>query len=529
MSKILDVKELNVSFNVNKNNIEAVRNSTFTISKGKTLAIVGESGSGKSVTALSILKLLSQNSKTSISGKIIFKNKDILAIPEKKLMDIRGKKISMIFQEPMTSLNPLHTIKKQIIECLENGVNKKKDDLEKKCINLLNLVGIKEAKTRLDDYPHQLSGGQRQRIMIAMAIANNPDILIADEPTTALDVTIQKQILELLDELRKKIGMSLLIISHDLNVVKKISHYVCVMKKGKIVEQGTTKKIFENPSHSYTQSLINCVPKNKTNLDYKKSEVILEAKDISVDYKLKSNFFFDKKSKFSAVKKISFSVRKGETLGIVGESGSGKSSLAQAILNLIDFNGELYFKKQKISDINEASFRSLRKNIQIIFQDPFASLSPRMNIYDIIGEGLTVHKIGSKKNRNKLIHEIINEVGLDVDMLNRYPHEFSGGQRQRIAIARALILKPDLIILDEPTSALDMTVQSQIIDLLLKLQKKEKLTYIFISHDLKVIKALSDNILVMKDGNEIEYGNKKTIFEKPRNTYTKNLIKSAFL
>ncbi|MDC3176503.1 ATP-binding cassette domain-containing protein, partial [Alphaproteobacteria bacterium] len=363
----------------------------------------------------------------------------------------------------------------------------------------------------------------------AMAIANNPDILIADEPTTALDVTIQKQILELLDELRKKIGMSLLIISHDLNVVKKISHFVCVMKKGKIVEQGTTKKIFENPSHSYTKSLINCVPKNKTNLDYKNSEVILEAKDINVDYKLKSNFFFDKKSKFSAVKKISFSVRKGETLGIVGESGSGKSSLAHAILNLIDFNGELYFKKQKISNINEASFRSLRKNIQIIFQDPFASLSPRMNIYDIIGEGLTVHKIGSKKNRNKLIHEIINEVGLDLDMLNRYPHEFSGGQRQRIAIARALILKPDLIILDEPTSALDMTVQSQIIDLLLKLQKKEKLTYIFISHDLKVIKALSDNILVMKDGNEIEYGNKKTIFEKPRNTYTKNLIKSAFL
>ena len=285
-------------------------------------------------------------------------------------MDIRGKKISMIFQEPMTSLNPLHTIKKQIIECLENGVNKK-DDQEKKCINLLNLVGIKEAETRLDDYPHQLSGGQRQRIMIAMAIANNPDILIADEPTTALDVTIQKQILELLDELRKKIGMSLLIISHDLNVVKKISHFVCVMKKGKIVEQGTTKKIFENPSHSYTKSLINCVPKNKTNLDYKNNEVILEAKDISVDYKLKSNFFFDKKSKFSAVKKISFSVRKGETLGIVGESGSGKSSLAQAILNLIDFNGELYFKKQKISHINEASFRSLRKkypnNISGIF------------------------------------------------------------------------------------------------------------------------------------------------------------------
>ena len=286
---------------------------------------------------------------------------------------------------------------------------------------------------------------------------------------------------------------------------------------------------FENPSHSYTKALINCVPKNKTNIDYKNSEVILEAKNLSVDYKLKSNFFFDKKSRFSAVKKISFSIKRGQTLGIVGESGSGKSSLAQAILNLIDFDGELYFKKQKISHVNEAFFRKLRKNIQIIFQDPFASLSPRMNIYDIIGEGLAVHKISSKKNHNNLIKKIINEVGLDIDMLNRYPHEFSGGQRQRVAIARALILKPELIILDEPTSALDMTVQSQIVDLLLKLQKKDKLTYIFISHDLKVIKALSDNILVMKDGKEIEYGKKKAIFSKPKNTYTKNLIKSAFL
>ena len=521
MTKILDIKNLKVSFFVNNKNIEAVKNSNFTISKGKTLAIVGESGSGKSVTALTILKLLSKNTKTSITGEILFKKKNILSLSEKSLMEIRGKKISMIFQEPMTSLNPLHSIKKQIIECLDYEINQNKEQREKECIDLLKMVGIKDAHTRIDDYPHQLSGGQRQRVMIAMAIANKPDILIADEPTTALDVTIQKQILELLDKLRKKLGMSLLIISHDLNVVKKISHFVCVMKNGEIVEQGATNKVFRHPDHQYTKALINCAPKNKAKTKLRNLPNLLEVKDLNVEYKLRNNFLFDKKLTFHAVKNVSFSIKKGETLGIVGESGSGKSSLAQAILNLIDFNGELRFKKK--------SYRKIRKDIQIIFQDPYASLSPRMNIYQIIGEGLIVHKQSSKENHNKMVKDIIADVGLDIDMLNRYPHEFSGGQRQRIAIARALVLKPQLIILDEPTSALDMTVQSQIVELLLKLQKKNNLTYIFISHDLKIIKALSDNILVMKDGCELEYGEKQKIFNNPEHPYTKNLIKSAFL
>ena len=529
MTKILDIKNLKISFFVNNKNIEAVKNSNFTISRGKTLAIVGESGSGKSVTALSILKLLSKNTKTSITGEILFKKKNILTLSEKSLMKIRGKKISMIFQEPMTSLNPLHSIKKQIIECLNYETNKNKEKREKECIDLLKMVGIKDAHTKIDDYPHQLSGGQRQRVMIAMAIANKPDILIADEPTTALDVTIQKQILELLDKLRKKLGMSLLIISHDLNVVKKISHFVCVMKNGEIVEQGATKKVFQNPDHQYTKALINCAPKNKAKTKFRDLSNLLEVKDLNVEYKLRNNFLFNSKLTFHAVKNVSFSIKKGETLGIVGESGSGKSSLAQAILNLIDFYGELRFKKKIISNLSQKSYREIRKDIQIIFQDPFASLSPRMNIYQIIVEGLMVHKQNSKKNHNKMVEDIIRDVGLDIDMLNRYPHEFSGGQRQRIAIARALVLKPQLIILDEPTSALDMTVQSQIVELLLKLQKKNNLTYIFISHDLKIIKALSDNILVMKDGRELEYGKKQKIFNNPEHPYTKNLIKSAFL
>ncbi len=529
MTKILDIKNLKISFFVNNKNIEAVKNSNFTISRGKTLAIVGESGSGKSVTALSILKLLSKNTKTSIKGEILFKKKNILSLSEKSLVEIRGKKISMIFQEPMTSLNPLHSIKKQIMECLDYRMIKNKEQREKECLDLLKMVGIKDALTKIDDYPHQLSGGQRQRVMIAMAIANKPDILIADEPTTALDVTIQKQILELLNKLRKKLGMSLLIISHDLNIVKKISHFVCVMKNGEIVEQGATKKIFEYPRHQYTKDLINCAPKNKAKINLRNLPNLLEVKNLNVEYKLRNNFLFNKKLTFHAVKNISFSLKKGETLGIVGESGSGKSSLAQAILNLIDFNGKLYFKNKIISNLTKKSYRKIRKDIQIIFQDPFASLSPRMNIYQIIGEGLMVHKLSSKQNHSKMVEDIISDVGLDIDMLNRYPHEFSGGQRQRIAIARALILKPQLIILDEPTSALDMTVQSQIVELLLKLQKKNNLTYIFISHDLKIIKALSDNILVMKDGLELEYGEKQKIFSNPEHPYTKNLIKSAFL
>ena len=448
---------------------------------------------------------------------------------DRDLSNFRGKKISMIFQEPMTSLNPLHTIRKQIIECLNINNILKDKDYEKKCLELLALVGIDNAENRLDDYPHQLSGGQRQRVMIAMAIANKPDLLIADEPTTALDVTIQKQILELLGNLRKKIGMSLLIISHDLNVVKKISDYVCVMKKGQIVEKGLTKKVFNKPKNPYTKKLINSFPKNKK-IKINRNKYILAVKNLNIFYKVKSNFFFSSKTNFQAVKDMNFSLRKGETLGIVGESGSGKSSLAQAILKLIDYDGDVFFKNKKISQLKNQFFRPLRKNIQIIFQDPFASLSPRMTIQEIIGEGLEVHSILDKDSkRESLIKEILKDVGLDTNMLNRYPHEFSGGQRQRIAIARALILRPELVILDEPTSALDMTVQSQIIELLLLLQNKHKLTYIFISHDLRVIRAISDKIMVMKNGKVVEFNSTKEIFKNPKNNYTINLLESALL
>ena len=529
MKKVLEVKDLSVSFLINGEIIKAVEKSNFSISKGESLAIVGESGSGKSVTALSIMKLLPESSNIKIFGEIIFDNKNLLHLNDRDLSNFRGKKISMIFQEPMTSLNPLHTIRKQIIECLNINNILKDKDYEKKCLELLALVGIDNAENRLDDYPHQLSGGQRQRVMIAMAIANKPDLLIADEPTTALDVTIQKQILELLGNLRKKIGMSLLIISHDLNVVKKISDYVCVMKKGQIVEKGLTKKVFNKPKNPYTKKLINSFPKKKK-FQINRNKYILSVKNLNIFYKVKSNFFFSSKTNFQAVKDMNFSLRKGETLGIVGESGSGKSSLAQAILKLIDYDGDVFFKNKKISQLKNQFFRPLRKNIQIIFQDPFASLSPRMTIQEIIGEGLEVHSILDKDSKRKsLIKEILKDVGLDTNMLNRYPHEFSGGQRQRIAIARALILRPELVILDEPTSALDMTVQSQIIELLLLLQNKHNLTYIFISHDLRVIRAISDKIMVMKSGKVVEFNSTKEIFKNPKNNYTINLLESALL
>ncbi len=526
MKALLEISSLNVTFEFDDQTVNAVKGSNFKINKGECLAIVGESGSGKSVTALAIMRLIRSNSRLKISGNVIYDKKDLLNIDDFSLQEIRGKKISMIFQEPMTSLNPLHTIEKQITECF--GINQKTN--RSKCINLLNEVGIENPENRLSHYPHQLSGGQRQRIMIAMAIANNPDLLIADEPTTALDVTIQKQILELLDKLRKKYDMSLLLISHDLGVVRKIADRVCVMKKGEIVEQNKTLKIFNNPKHSYTRKLINSEPREKKSQKIK-NEVILSVRNLSVSYKNSSSFFLRKKNEdFQAVKNLSFDINKGETLGIVGESGSGKSSVAQALIKLIACKGNFIFKSENISELNERDFRSYRKNIQIIFQDPFASLSPRLTIQDIVCEGLEVHyKKKSKKQMLQLTEKIINDVGLDASMLSRYPHEFSGGQRQRIAIARALILNPELIILDEPTSALDMTVQSQIVDLLLKIQEEKNLTYIFISHDLKIVKALSDKIMVMKAGKIIEFESKVKIFAKPKTPYTKKLLKSAFL
>ena len=529
MEPLLKIKDLNIEFELNNKLIKAVKSSNFEVFKGETLAIVGESGSGKSVTALSIMQLITRNIKTNISGKIYFKNKEMMSLNQNELSKIRGKEISMIFQEPMTSLNPLHTVEKQISECFYPQIENISERKER-CMELLKLVGIEDILLKMKSYPHQLSGGQKQRVMIAMAISNDPDLLIADEPTTALDVTIQKQILKLLDELKKKINMSLILITHDLGIVKKISNRVCVMNKGIIVEQNTTKLIFTSPKHSYTKQLINSEPKSKFISKERSNVEILQASKLNVTYELKKNSFWEKKSEFIAVNNIDFKLSVGETLGIVGESGSGKSSLAQAILKLIDFEGNVFFKKKLISNLNNSQFRPLRKDIQIIFQDPYASLSPRMTIENIIEEGLGVHSIlKNKKEKKELVKKIIKEVGLDTDMLNRYPHEFSGGQRQRIAIARALILKPKLVILDEPTSALDMTVQSQIIDLLLDLQIQHNLSYIFISHDLKVIKAISDNIMVMKNGNIIETGTKSEIFNNPQEIYTKELINAAFL
>ena len=525
MKTLLEIKNLSITFEFNEQTVNAVINSSFKINQGECLAIVGESGSGKSVTALAIMRLIRSNSQLKISGNAIYDKKNLLNLDESHLQIIRGKKISMIFQEPMTSLNPLHNIEKQISECFE-----RKDKSNKlRCIDLLNEVGIENPEHRLAHYPHQLSGGQRQRVMIAMAIANNPDLLIADEPTTALDVTIQKQILDLLDKLRKKYKMSLLLITHDLGIVKKISDRVCVMEKGKIVEQNETSKVFNQPTHHYTKKLINSEPREKKIIK-KKNETILSVKNLNVYYKNKSSFFFkNKNNDFQAVKNLSFEIAKGETLGIVGESGSGKSSIAQALIKLISSEGNFFFKRKDISSLSEKDFRSYRKDIQIIFQDPFASLSPRLTIQDIVIEGLEVHyKEKSKKEMIDLTKKIILDVGLDTSMLSRYPHEFSGGQRQRIAIARALILNPELIILDEPTSALDMTVQSQIVDLLLNLQEKKKLTYIFISHDLKIVKALSDKIMVMKSGRIVEFDDKIRIFSKPRDSYTKQLLNSAY-
>ena len=525
MKKVIEIKDLSVSFTQNNELVKAVQKSNFFINEGECFSIVGESGSGKSVTAMSMMKLIKESNNTLISGHIKFEDENLLTLSEKKLTKIRGKGISMIFQEPMTSLNPLHTIKKQIGECLFN-LNKK----EERIVELLREVGIENAEERLDHFPHQLSGGQRQRVMIAMAIANNPKLLIADEPTTALDVTIQKQILDLLDSLRKKFQMSLLLITHDLSIVKKISDRVCVMKNGQIVEQGETKSLFKKPKHPYTLKLINSSP-NEKKFKSKNSMIILKINNLNIRYQLNSNSFFNRKNKFfHAVKNLNIQLAKGSTLGVVGESGSGKSSFALAMLKLIKFEGDIFYKNYNISKLNDTSFRNFRKNIQIIFQDPFASLSPRLTIERIISEGLEVHKKGLKKNEvSNLILRIIEKVGLEKSMLNRYPHEFSGGQRQRIAIARALILEPEIIILDEPTSALDMTVQKQIVDLLLQLQKDLTLTYIFISHDLKIVKALSDRIVVMRNGEVIEEGSVKEIFLKPKESYTKKLIQSAFI
>ena len=532
MKNLLKINNLSVSFNIENKISAAVKNISLHIDKGEALGIVGESGSGKSVTALSVLKLLPYPKAFHPSGEIFYKNKNIINSNEKELQKIRGNNISMIFQEPMTSLNPLHNIKKQITEVLFLHKKLSKKDAETKAIELLDLVGFSDGKKRLNDYPHQLSGGQKQRVMIAMALANDPDLLIADEPTTALDVTIQAQILNLLKKLQTKLKMSLIIITHDLTIVKNITDRVIVMTNGKIVESGKTKLIFSKPKHPYTKKLLSSEPKGNP-VKIKKKVSLLSTKELKVYYPIKKGFLKKTTGFIKAVDKVSINVFEGQTLGIVGESGSGKTTLGMAILRLIKSSGEInFFKKKEKLNINNYNFkkmRPLRSDLQVVFQDPFGSLSPRLSIKEIIEEGLEIHKKDLiKKDREKLILDTLKKVDLNSNILNRYPHEFSGGQRQRIAIARAIVLKPSFLILDAPTSALDLSVQSQIINLLKKLQKENNLGYIFISHDLRVVKSLAHQLIVLKNGKIIESGNSNQIFKLPKKEYTKKLISAAF-
>jgi len=520
---LISIKNLTISFEVNQN---VVNNVNINIPKGKTVAIVGESGSGKTLSALSILKLLPSNANIN-SGSIIFKEKDLLKLQLKEIEKIRGNKISTIFQEPMSSLNPLHTIDKQIKEMITTHNKKNISELNESVSNLLKEVNLDDLMNRPNIYSFELSGGQRQRVMIAMSIANNPDLLIADEPTTALDVTVQQQILSLLNKIQKKRKMSILFISHDLGVVNKIADYIYVMKDGNIIEHGEKLEIFNNPKNSYTKKLVGFQNKIKKYRENKEIE-ILKIKDLKVWYPIKKGIFKKTVDYVKAIDSINFTLKKKETLGIVGESGSGKTSLVLAILKLISSSGKIEFDEKDLNIIGKNKLKDIRKNIQIVFQDPFSSLSPRMNIEEILNEGMDVHfQKYSKLKKTQILKDILKETGMDYKLdHNKYPHEFSGGQRQRIAIARALILKPKILILDEPTSALDVTIQNQILDLLQNLQEKYSLSYIFISHDINVIKSVSDKILVLKSGKLVEYDTVEKVFNNPKNQYTKKLITS---
>ena len=528
-SRLLEVDNLSVTFGINEREVKAVRGISFDIGKGETVALVGESGSGKSVTALSAIQLLPYPMAHHPSGSIRFNGEELVAADEDTLRRIRGNRIGMIFQEPMTSLNPLHNLEKQIGEVL--FLHKKLDRVaaRERVLDLLKQVGLHDAENRLQAYPHQLSGGQRQRVMIAMALANDPDLLIADEPTTALDVTIQAQILALLKELQQKRGMSMLLITHDLGIVRKVADRVCVMTKGRIVEQGNTAEIFDNPQHSYTQHLLAAEPKGKPTTAAANAPMVIEASDLKIWFPIKRGVLRKVVGHIKAVDGVSIEVREGHTVGVVGESGSGKTTLAMGLLRLERSEGPISFLGQNIQGKTWKELRPLRSEMQIVFQDPFGSLSPRMSVGQIIEEGMLIHMRNlSFDERRQLIAETLVEVGLGPEMQDRYPHEFSGGQRQRISIARAMVLRPRLVILDEPTSALDMSVQAQIVDLLRDLQQKHKLAYLFISHDLKVVRALADEVLVMRNGQVVEQGSAEKIFDEPVEDYTKALLKAAF-
>ena len=528
-SPLLSIRDLSVAFRSGGRETLAVDRVSFDIGKGETVALVGESGSGKSVTALSILKLLPYPAAHHPSGSVTFKDRNLLPLSEREMRRVRGDDITIVFQEPMTSLNPLHTIEKQIgeISLLHRGLTGAA--ARARTLEVLSQVGIPDPASRLGSYPHQLSGGQRQRVMIAMALANEPDLLIADEPTTALDVTVQAQIIALLQDIQKRLGMSLLFITHDLGIVRKIAQRVCVMKEGKIVEQGDVARVFAAPEHPYTRALLAAEPKPDPAPPQPNAPMVLQATDLKVWFPIKRGLLRKVVGHIKAVDGVSVDLRKGETLGVVGESGSGKTTLGLAILRLISSDGPIVFMGNQLQGLRFKQMRPYRRDMQIVFQDPYGSLSPRLSITDIIQEGLQVHHPDmSERQRDERVVRALVDVGLDPATRIRFPHEFSGGQRQRIAVARAVVLEPTFVVLDEPTSALDMLIQSQMVDLLRDLQKRRDLTYLFISHDLRVVAALASRLLVMRQGKVVESGDAAELFKHPKTDYTRALLAAAF-
>ena len=526
--RLLSVDNLNVDFNVPDGIVHAVRGVSFHVDKGETLAIVGESGSGKSVSALSILQLLPYPQARHPAGSIAFRGEELMGAPKPVLRRIRGNRISMIFQEPLTALNPLHTVEKQIGEILRIHKGMVKDAARKRVLELLEKVGIKEAERRLVSFPHELSGGQRQRVMIAMALANEPDLLIADEPTTAVDVTIQATILQLLKDLQKDMGLGILFITHDLGVVEHFADRVAVMRLGEIVEKGAVADVFGRPQHEYTRRLLASEPKGRPPDVPDDAAEMLATEGFRVWYPIKAGVFRRTVDHIKAVDDVALRVRAGETVGIVGESGSGKSSLGLGLLRLISSRGPIVYQGRDIQGLGWKALRPLRREMQIVFQDPFGSLSPRLSVGEIVEEGLKIHQAGSPAERERAVIDALAETGLDPDTRHRYPHEFSGGQRQRVSIARAIVLKPKVVVLDEPTSALDRSVQSQIIDLLHQLQRDHDLAYLFISHDLKVVRAMSHQVIVMRDGKVVEQGPAAQVLDDPQAAYTRALMDAAF-
>jgi microcin C transport system ATP-binding protein len=530
VTRLLEVRDLGVTFRMASGDVAAVKGASFEIEKGETLGLVGESGSGKSVSALSVLQLLPYPvARHTPASSIRFRGQQLIGADKPTLREIRGDRISMIFQEPMTSLNPLHSVEKQVCETLILHKGMTREAARTRALELLKMVGIKEAARRLAAYPHELSGGQRQRVMIAMALANDPDLLIADEPTTALDVTIQAQILKLLKDLQAELGMAMLLITHDLGIVRKMADRVAVMTGGEIVEYSETEAIFEQPAHPYTRRLLAAEPKGEPLAPSPGAPVVMEGEAVKVYFPIKKGVLKRTVDHVRAVDGISISVREGHTVGVVGESGSGKTTLGLALLRLLSSEGPIRFRGAVIQGLKSKQLRPLRREMQVVFQDPYGSLSPRLSISQIVEEGLKVHGLGGNRDeREALIADSLEEVGLDPAARHRYPHEFSGGQRQRIAIARAMVLKPKFLVLDEPTSALDMSVQAQIVDLLRALQERHNLAYMFISHDLKVVRALASEVIVMRDGQVVEQGTAEQIFEQPADAYTQALMKAAF-